>query len=227
MHNIDRTLLELDPEGDFEGDFEQDELLGLDRESVFNEEEEMALAAELLSVSDEQELDQFLGGLLKKAGRALGGALRGGPGRMLGGLLRGLAKRVLPMAGGALGSLALPGIGTSLGANAGQSLGKLFGLELEGLSLEDQEFEVARSFVKLAGEAAKNAATTPVADPLTAARNAIQQAASTHAPGIAGMLARGRPAGGMAYGVARKPCNCGAKQGKWIRQGNRIILIGM
>ena len=41
------------------------------------------------------------------------------------------------------------------------SLGGAFGLELEGLSAEDQEFEVARRFVEFAGEAATNAAMSP------------------------------------------------------------------
>jgi hypothetical protein len=61
MHNIDRNLAEFDTEIDTyetepEFEFEFD-----DSEYVFDEAEEMELAAELLEATDEYELDQFLG----------------------------------------------------------------------------------------------------------------------------------------------------------------------
>src|SRR6185295_13347007 len=61
------------------------------------EEEEMALAEELLSLSGEEELDQFLGKVFKKFG---GGKIFSS----LGKVLKPLAKTVLPLAGRAAGT---------------------------------------------------------------------------------------------------------------------------
>ena len=65
MHDIDRTLMEIDPEAEYEPEFESDyeygEFEAPDTEAVFDEAEEMEMAAELLGVSDEAELDQFWG----------------------------------------------------------------------------------------------------------------------------------------------------------------------
>ena len=75
MHDIDRTLTEFEPEMEeyFETDqSEFEEYEYGDSEGVFDEATEMEMASELLAVSDEAELDQFLGGLIKKAGRAIG-----------------------------------------------------------------------------------------------------------------------------------------------------------
>ncbi len=41
--------------------------------------------------------------------------------------------------------------------------GRMFGLELEGLSVEDREFEVARRLVRFALTATKNALSAPPA----------------------------------------------------------------
>jgi len=78
MHDIDRTQLEMTPE--MEGyEFEQFEAeqFGMgETGAVFNEVEEMELASELLGVSNEQELDRFLGDLIKKVGHAVGQVVR-------------------------------------------------------------------------------------------------------------------------------------------------------
>src|SRR4029453_1607840 len=81
-------------------------------ESVFNEEQEMALAAELLEVTNEQQLENFLGGLIGMAGEALGGLVKGPIGKKLGGALKGIAKKALPIAGGALGTFFGGPVGT-------------------------------------------------------------------------------------------------------------------
>ena len=60
---------------------------------VFSEQEEMELAAELLEVSNEQELEQFLGSLISSAGKALGGIVKGPIGKTLGGALKDSRKR--------------------------------------------------------------------------------------------------------------------------------------
>src|SRR5690606_8772690 len=71
--------------------------------------------------------------------------------------------------------------------------GAFFGLSLEGLSPEDQEFEAAKAFVLFAGDAARNAALTPPRLPAEAiARIAAARAAQRHAPGWLRLTARRR-----------------------------------
>lgn len=181
MHDIDRTLLEMESETDA---FEYDGFEYSDTEAVFDEAREMELAAELLGVTDEAEMDQFLGDLFKKVGGVVGKFVKGPVGTTLGGILKGVAKKALPVLGGTLGSV-VPGVGTAIGTTLGTAASKLFEVELEGLSPEDQEFEVAKRFVQLAEEAAKNAALAPPSvNPQAAAKAALVAAAKKHAPGL-------------------------------------------
>lgn len=208
MHDIDRTQFEMgwetdeyeyESEGEMEGEYE---LYGETPNQVygslygemydetelthglFTEMDEMELAADLLEVTDEAELEQFLGNLMHKASRVAGGTLRTPEGNMLGGVLKGIARKALPNVDAGLGRLAhsVDGtIGRQLAANAGH----LFGLEMEGMSAEDQEFEVARRFVHLAGDAVQNVLQ---AKPKVSLANAVQKAVATaaqqHAPGL-------------------------------------------
>src|SRR5689334_10004420 len=145
--------------GEFEAEFEggydpvgEAETYGeYSQEGTFSEADEMELAAELLSVSNEAELDQFLGKLLKKAGAFVSSAL----GKDLTDQVKQVAGQALPLLGSAIGNMVVPGVGGVVG---GKLAGSLLGLELEGLSYEDQEFEVARQIVRLSGAAARNAA---------------------------------------------------------------------
>jgi len=159
--------------GEMSGEFEG--------EMPLNEAQEMELAAELLSATNEAELEQFLGGIIKGAKKLFKSPV----GRALGGILKGVAKKALPMVGGALGSMVAPGIGTAIGSSLGSAAGNLFGLELEGLSNEDREFEVARRVVRLASAATRHAATAPPhIHPMTVARRSVAMAAQRHAPGL-------------------------------------------
>jgi len=229
MHDIDRTGYETSF-GEYESDeyeygseFEDEgegqyfgEMYG---ESPFSEAEEMELAAELLGVSNEQELDQFIGSLLKKAGRAAGKLIKSPIGKHIGGIIKGAAKTALPTIGGAIGNAILPGIGGMIGGKAGSAAGSLLGLELEGLSQEDQEFETARQLVRFGGAAASNAAeVAPTTPPQQAAQTAAVAAAQQYAPGLlkAGANARGQKKGGCKH----------PRSGRWIRNGNNIIIIG-
>ena len=102
-----------------------------DLESPFEEFEEMEYAAELLSIQSEEELDQFLGKLIKRAGRGL--SKIGKVFRPLGGVLKGLAKKALPFVGGALGSfIPIPGVGTAVGTALGSAVSKALEAEFEG-----------------------------------------------------------------------------------------------
>ena len=187
-------------------------------ESPFDEVEEMELAATLLEVTDEAELDQFIGNLLKRAGRAAGSFVRSSTGRALGGILRGAARKALPIVGGAIGSAVGGSAGGSMGSRIASDAGRLFGLELEGLSPEDQEYEVARQYVRFAGAAAKKAAHTPPSvQPQEAAKAAAMAAAKQYAPGMIRGTAASSPVG--AGGQSRT--------GRWIRRGRNIIIMNV
>lgn len=185
-------------------------------EGPFSETEEMELAAELLEVTSEQDLEQFLGDVFRAAGRAAGSFVRSDTGRALGGILRNTvrsaAKQALPIVGQALGNAA-GGYG-KFGARAGAAAGSLLGLELEGLSAEDRDFEVARQLVRYAGSAACHAAAAPRhTPPKAAARTAATRAARMYAPGLLPRL-HGRSTQSWPRG------------GRWIRRGRTIVLYG-
>jgi hypothetical protein len=185
---------------------------------VFSEAQEMQLASELLEISNEQELEQFLGDLISKAGKAIGGFVKSPIGQAIGGVLKSAAKVALPIAGGALGTFPGGPIGTSIGSSLGSMAGQALGLELEGLSPEDKEFETARQFVKFAGETVKNALQAPESiDTLTVARGAAAKAALDYAPGLAN----------YDFGGERHRHHHRHRRGAWRRHGNEIVLFGV
>ena len=241
MHDIDRNVMEgeydmesYDDEFENEEEFEEEDEYGESEyddefegeeefeeeyeayETVFSEEEEMELASELLAVTDEAELDQFLGKLIKKGFRRVKKFAKSSTGRALKRALRKIAKRALPLAGRAAGTFFGGPAGGAIGRRLASSAGRIFGLELEGLSPEDQEFEVAKRVVRLAGSAAKKAAKLPAkTSPNMAAKIAVISAAKKHAPGLL------RP-------VSKYPVSSGRKRvGRWIRRGNKIMLMGV
>jgi hypothetical protein len=233
MHDIDRTLAEFETDAhEFEAEeyeFEsQDPEAGMamdEAESgVFDESEEMELAAELLAASDEAELDQLLGNLLKRAGRIVGRFVKTPIGKPLGGFLKGAIAKALPLAGSAAGGYFGGPVGAAIGRNLASSGGRMFGLELEGLSPEDQEFEVARRLVRLSGEAARNAASMPVgADPHSAAKAAVIEAARVHAPGLLRPKVRDHRTATPSSAFSPP-----SRSGRWERDANdRIVLLGL
>lgn len=242
MHDIDRTVREFESGELFEfeslGEFANEETNEYSHEfgneyerHVFDEVQEMEFAAELLEVTNEQELEQFLGNLIKGAGKAIGTFVKSPVGKQLGGMLKGVAKKALPMVGSALGNMVAPGVGGMIGGKLASAAGSLFGLELEGLSAEDREFEMARQYVRLAGAAAQNAAQARSnAAPSTIAKAAIATAARQYAPGLANALQAGSvpsQAASNGYGGADQP-HGGAlrkRSGRWIRRGTKIVIL--
>lgn len=215
MHDIDRTQLEAAPfETQESGELGELGELGGELGAPLHEAQEVELASQFLEVSSEQELEQFLGNVFNAVGRAAGQFVRSDTGRALGGILRGAARQALPVIGGAVGQWVNPDGGRALGADIARKAGRLFGLELEGLSPEDQEFEVARRFVRFASAAARCAATSPPsAAPLDVARRAAVSAAQTYAPGLFTRL-QGRSTG------------LWPRSGRWVRRGRTIVLYG-
>ena len=241
MHNIDRTNLESNY-GEFNGEYaageygnefsgefaneypnefgQEMETYGeYSQEGPLSEAEEMELAAELLTVQNEAELEQFLGNLIKKAG----GFLKSGIGRQITGALKGVAKSALPMLGAAAGNFIVPGIGGAIGGRLASAAGGMFGLELEGLSFEDQEFEVAKQVVRLGAAAASNAAQAPPnAHPMQAAQAALTSAAQQFAPGLL------RPGTSPSNQQQQQKRRCRhTKTGRWVRRGQEIVLLGI
>ncbi|WP_156135146.1 hypothetical protein [Arthrobacter sp. L77] len=239
MHDIDRALFEGQEEGGTWGEVSGEQSrLGQDRatyesqsdeftsyedsgnpgelwgEAGANDSGELALAAELLAVSNDRELDQFLGNLVKSAVSAARSFAGSDAGQAVGNILKDSARRALPQLGQAVGNYVSPGMGGQAGQRVGQWLGTKFetGLQLEGLSAEDRDFETARAFVRFATSTAKRAASTPTSIPAsTAAKQAATAAAKQHLPGL-----------------LRPPTTQGAgpSSGRWVRRNGAIVVLG-
>ncbi len=199
------------------------------------------LASELLEVGSEQELDHFLGSLFKKVASTVGKVIKSPVGQALGGVLKQVAKKALPIAGGALGSFVGGPLGGMVGSKLASMTGSAFGMESEGLSPEDRDYELARRYVRLAGHAAKRAAVAPpYLNPVTVAKSAVVDAAKRFAPGLLAPLAdlaaaaAARPIPPPAYAPSAYPAPPAVtaplthrRQGKWIRRGRHIVLLGV
>jgi hypothetical protein len=229
MHDIDRVRLETEAEAFESGEFEAEQFTFNESGEVFGETENMELASELLEVSSEAELENFLGDLVAKAGQSLGQFVGSPEGKALVGVLKGAARKVLPTLGASVGRYLGGDTGAKFGSQAASAAGRAFGLELEGLSNEDREFEVARRYVNFAGEAVRNLAENPMRGqselatglPVKAAMEAALAAARSHAPGLAHMTI------GMAPNPSSPAAGGKGGSGRWIRHGSKIILLGV
>jgi len=184
---------------------------------VFNEGEVMELTAELLEITNEAELDRFLGDLIKRAGRAIGKVVKSPIGQAVGGVLKGVAKKALPIAGGALGAYFGGPLGAQIGSGLASAAGGALGLELETMSQEDREFEGGKQFVRFAADTVKSAASaSPSVDPRSAAQTAAATAAQKYAPNLL------RPGSGSA---APSSVPGKGRSGRWMRKGRNIIIV--
>ncbi len=135
MSTYGNLLSEYSPQMEF-GGFEY-----TPRDGILSPGKEMELASEFMDVENEQELEQFLGDLIGHVGQALGKIVKSPVGKAVGGVLKQVAKTALPIAGGALGGFVGGPIGAMIGSNLASMAGSALGLELEGLSEEEREFE--------------------------------------------------------------------------------------
>jgi hypothetical protein len=171
---------------------------------------ELALARELLAVEDDQELEVFLGKLFKGAVRGVRRFAKSKVGRALGGALKAVAKGGLPLAGKALGNLVIPGVGGVVGGQLGKLATKLFEVEGDEFETELDELDAARRFVRVASQASQRAARMPAqVSPKRAALAAIESAIKNQRSSPT-RTTSGRP-----------------QQGRWIRRGNKVILLGL
>lgn len=221
MHDIDRTQLE----DEFAFESEQFEFAG-ELQEVFGEAEQLELAAELLEVRDEQELDRFLGSLIRRAGSAIGRAIQSPTGQAIGGVLKNAAKdaarQIIPIGSQALGSAIGGRLGPIIGNGVASMATTALGLEAETMNQEDREFEGARQFVRLAGNVVKRTASSR-GDPRAAARAAIGAAAQALAPGLSPS-----GGGGMGYatgGASTAQSGARGQSGRWVRRGSKIVLF--
>ncbi len=248
MHDLDRTTLEFGQEfGGGSGyemeqyEFGQGEWTG-EGGGLLSEADEMELANELLSVSNEQELDQFLGSFLKKAASVAGNIIKSPVGQAVGGVLKGVAKKALPLAGGAIGGYFGGPLGAKIGSGLASAAGGALGLEAEGeMSGEDREFEGAKTFVKIAADTVNRAAQAKGGDPRQIAQAAATAAAKQFAPGLLSQgqgQGQGQGRGGQGMGGAQGGQSSGqnrgggyggrgASSGRWMRQGRKIVLYGV
>ncbi len=228
MHDIDRTTLEYGQEmSGFEAEnFESGQGEWSDEGgAMFSEAQEMELANELLSVSNEAELEQFLGNFLRKAVSVAGKAIKSPIGQAIGGVLKGVAKKALPLAGGALGGFFGGPLGAKIGSGLASAAGSALGLEAETMEAEEREYEGARQFVRLAADTVNRAVQARGnGDPRAIAQVAATAAARQFAPGLLGAaLGQAGSAGQSGRGSA-----AGAGQsGRWARQGRKIVLYGI
>jgi hypothetical protein len=224
MHNLDRVLTQQETYN--EASFGNHEYLGETTNEYANEYtgeynaeytgefNEAEFAAELLSIGNEAELEQFFGKLFKTVAKGVSSIARSPVGKIIGGALKSAAKTALPALGAALGSaIPIPGVGTALGGMAGKALASALEMEAAGMSMEDREFEAAQGIVRLAANAARAAAAAPPgANPNAVASNAMKTAIS----------AIGQGGTGAAIGAVGRRL----QQGRWVRRGNTIVIIG-
>jgi hypothetical protein len=163
------------------------------------------LAAQLLDVVNESELEHFLRRLVAETARRSGGAVSPDMARGLVEALRTTAERTLPTLSAGVSTVS----GTSHERSAAETAARVFGLEFEGMSAEDRDFEIARELVRFAQAATARAARTHVTgSPAAGVAAVVAGAGRDFAPGL---LAASSPPG----------------TGTWTRSGSSVELIGV
>jgi hypothetical protein len=138
---------------------------------------EMEYGATLLEAHVARELPRFLVKLVMDSGPAGRAALRGPTGRALLPALNWVARQAMPRDS----------------ADLKRKSAGIFGLELEGLSPEDKEFELARHLVRLLRAVIDAVLAPGPGEPALRVRAALALAARRHAPGLLKRAARVQP----------------------------------
>jgi hypothetical protein len=214
MHDLDRQQLE------------QWEREGLVAESTgqlgsqLSEAQEMALASELLEINSEEELEQFLGDLWDRTKAAASQVYNSSAVQSAIPGLKAVGRAVLPKVASFVANRYAPGTGDIAGAGVQAAVDQWLKEELEGLSGEDRELEIARRFVRFANAALQRAAQSPPRVPApTAAQIAVADAARQDMPGVVPFLSQ-------LFGTApvSGETNGGASSGRWYREGSSIVI---
>jgi hypothetical protein len=196
------------------------------------DQEEFELAMELLNVQNEEELDRFLGDIVKSVGRglkAVGSFATKHVMPVLGPALKTIAKTALPIAGGALGSfIPIPGVGTALGSALGGMVANALEMEVGSLEPEVADIERARHFVRLAKAAIRDATLAlGSGPPETVARDALVKATAKQLPATIPALKATLPATTATPHAPAGAVPDGDQQGSWQRQGPEIVVQGL
>jgi hypothetical protein len=151
-----------------------------------HESPEVELAQELLEITNEAELEQFLGKLVRGVARGASSFMKSSVGKAVGGVLRNVAKTALPMVGSALGSFVAPGLGTAIGGKLGSMAANLLEAEeRETMGEAQAEFEAARRYIRWAGGTVRSAMRAPYGvPPRVVARSAAVSSARRYAPSL-------------------------------------------
>jgi hypothetical protein len=209
LNPFSNPLTEYSPQMEFESE-PATEVDGESGASLFDELQEMELAVRLLDVVNEAQLDHFLHDVVQEAEAASSGAVTSSNARALNDVLQTAVHQIWQRTE-TQGSATDRGgsIGAEFGRRLSSMAGPILGLELEGLSAEDREFEAARQFVRFAGEAVRNVLTRERGThPDDAAHHAFNEAAELFAPGL------------------NVPWNHAPQHsGRWIACHDRIILL--
>lgn len=190
---MNRRLLDYIPEMEF-----LDEAEAPERATQPGQATTMTFGADLLDHADGAQLGVFLRKLVGSIAAAdrvpVGAAL----GKALVAALQPVARAIMPIRSG------------GAGADSKTMAARMFGMELEGLSPEDKEYEVAQQFIRLAADTIRNAsaAAHTGAPPAVTAAAALRQAAGRYAPGLLKSTSQTAPA-----------------SGRWRREGRRIIVL--
>lgn len=153
---MDRRLIDYKPEMEF----------AALADDTRDEAGELAFAAQLLEAQSPAALDSALRHLLART------HIAGPVAQPIAATLRRAARLVFPLNG------------TRAPGDLKRKAAAIFGMELEGLSPEDKEFEVARRFVRLAVDTVDEARARAGQVPARAAQLALLHAARRHAPGL-------------------------------------------
>jgi peptidoglycan hydrolase-like protein with peptidoglycan-binding domain len=191
------------------------------QQESFNEMEDLIRAADLSAITNDQELDQFLGNLINDIGGSIKGFANSAAGQAVGGILKSVAKQVLPLGGAALGGVVGGPAGAMIGSQLASGAGQAFGLELGEMNQEDREFETNRRFARFARNAVKRTTEAdPRLPPVEQAKRAVIAAAKEDAPGLVA------PAQAIATGTAEADGvqNKRNLAGQWRRSGKDIII---
>jgi hypothetical protein len=168
-------------------------------------------ASRLLDVVNEAELEEFLDRLITESTRARRGNIPTETRGVLADALKKTATRTVPTLNIALGAEPASGAYRSTAA-VGAAAVRAYGLELEGLSAEDRDYEIARQFVRFAQAAARFANRPGPVPAESSVDVALAAAAREFAPGLI-------PPGKAM--LANPPA------GPWVRRGNTIVLTGL
>lgn len=179
--------------------------------ALFDESQELELTSRLLEVVNEPQLDRFVRELIRQAAAARESGVRAPEAAAIGDVLKNAVRQVLPIARAQHGSSLHNAVGMQLGNGLSSVAGQVLGLELEGLSPEDREFEAVRQFVRFAGVTVKNALDhSSESDPYRTANRAAADAAAVYAPGL-----------------LPQSQHLPRDSGRWVAFHDRIILFGV